>query len=63
MPGGGDRIRNLWMLFEHARQFEAGGYRGLFSFLNFVRRLRDNGESWPPLRRRGGRRRAHHDHP
>ena len=39
MDGGEERRENLIALFEHARRFEASGYRGLFAFVGQLRRL------------------------
>ncbi|MEG1682831.1 MAG: helicase-exonuclease AddAB subunit AddA [Oscillospiraceae bacterium] len=39
MEGGEERKENLIALFEHARRFEASGYRGVFGFVTQLRRL------------------------
>lgn len=43
MPAGKRRQENLNLLFEQAGAFESRGYRGLFSFVNWMRRLRESG--------------------
>ncbi|NTW05496.1 MAG: helicase-exonuclease AddAB subunit AddA, partial [Peptococcaceae bacterium] len=42
MPGGEQRQANLHVLFERARQYEEGSYRGLFNFINFVDKLKSS---------------------
>lgn len=42
MRDGERRSANLLGLFEHARAYEQGGYKGLFHFLHFLERLKDN---------------------
>ena len=44
MPGGEIRKSNLDRLFECARKFESGGYRGLFRFVTWLRRMAENGQ-------------------
>ncbi len=44
MDGGDGRRANLVALYEHARSFEAAGYRGLFQFVSHLRQLREGGE-------------------
>ena len=44
MDGGRERRENLIALFDHARAFEAAGYRGLFAFVTHLRRLLEEGE-------------------
>lgn len=44
MPDGEARLENLRLLSDHARQFEQDGYRGLFRFVNWMRRLEKRGE-------------------
>ncbi|MCL1829418.1 MAG: helicase-exonuclease AddAB subunit AddA [Oscillospiraceae bacterium] len=42
--GAGEMKReNLMLLFEFARDFEEAGYRGLFRFIRYMRRLEKNG--------------------
>lgn len=43
LSGGQQRQANLRVLYDRARQYEAGSYRGLFRFLRFVDRLREAG--------------------
>ncbi|PLT46549.1 ATP-dependent nuclease, subunit A [Paenibacillus pasadenensis] len=43
LPAGAQRQANLRALHERARQFEAGTARGLFRFLRFMDRMRENG--------------------
>ena len=44
MDGGRERRENLIALFDHARAFEAAGYRGLFAFVTHLRRLLEEGQ-------------------
>ena len=44
MPGGERRRENLVALYEHARNFESAGYKGLFAFVSHLRRLLESGE-------------------
>ena len=44
MSNGGARVSNLFMLYELARGFESGGYRGLFRFLEQLERMMQRGE-------------------
>ncbi len=44
MAGGVRRRENLIALYEHARNFESAGYKGLFAFVSHLRRLLENGE-------------------
>ncbi|MFZ5646439.1 MAG: helicase-exonuclease AddAB subunit AddA [Bacillota bacterium] len=44
MPGGALRQANLRALHDRAGQYEATTFRGLFSFLRFIDRLREKGE-------------------
>ncbi len=64
MDGGRSGSANLLTLAELARRFEGAGHKGLFGFLSYLTRLRENGASWPcpPPAGRGGRR-AHPEHP
>ncbi|MDR2356699.1 MAG: helicase-exonuclease AddAB subunit AddA [Oscillospiraceae bacterium] len=41
--GGARRRENLMLLAEYARKLEAGGYKGLFGFVSFMRRLAESG--------------------
>ena len=43
MPGGHQRQANLRALYDRARQFERTSFRGLFRFLRFIDRLREQG--------------------
>ena len=44
MTGGEGRVSNLFILYELARGFESGGYRGLFRFLEQLERMMQRGE-------------------
>lgn len=44
MAEGERRRENLIALYEHARNFENAGYKGLFAFVAHLRRLLENGE-------------------
>ena len=56
MGDGETRQGNLLALAELARQFEGAGHRGLFRFLTYLSRLRENGErlAVPAPGREGG---------
>jgi ATP-dependent helicase/nuclease subunit A len=43
MPGGAQRQANLRALYDRARQYESTSFRGLFRFLRFIERLREQG--------------------
>jgi len=43
MENGQQRLANLRILYDRARQYEAGAYRGLFRFLRFIDRLQQAG--------------------
>jgi ATP-dependent helicase/nuclease subunit A len=43
LPGGPERQANLRLLFERARQYEETSYRGLFNFIQFIKKLRSGG--------------------
>ena len=43
MRGGNRRRSNLRLLAEYARKFEQSGYKGLFSFLAYMRNLQEKG--------------------
>ena len=43
LPGGIQRQANLRALYDRARQYEKTSFRGLFRFLRFVERMRENG--------------------
>src|SRR5699024_9613540 len=43
MPGGHQRQANLRVLYDRSRQYEETSFRGLFRFLRFVDRMRDQG--------------------
>ena len=40
LPAGTQRQANLKVLFERAKQFEATSFKGLFNFINFVKKLK-----------------------
>ncbi|MDU7905443.1 MAG: 3'-5' exonuclease, partial [Peptostreptococcaceae bacterium] len=40
LPAGSQRQANLKVLFERAKQFEETSFKGLFNFINFVKRLK-----------------------
>ncbi len=40
--GGDEAQANLRLLFERAKQFEASGFRGLFSFIKYIERIEKN---------------------
>ena len=42
MQNGAIRQANLNMLFEKAKQFESASFKGLFNFINFIDRLKNN---------------------
>ncbi len=42
LPGGSQRQANLRALYNRIRQYEATAYRGLFRFMRFIERIRDN---------------------
>ena len=44
MNGGEERRANLMRLFELARSFEETGYRGLFRFVGWLRRMAERGQ-------------------
>lgn len=44
MPDGAARRENVQVLMDYARQFELDGYRGLFEFIRWMRRLEQRGE-------------------
>ena len=43
-PGGQERREHLLALYGYARQYEGAGYKGVFGFLNHLRRRRERGE-------------------
>ena len=43
MPGGNIKTANLKMLFEKARDYEAGSFKGLYNFINFIDKISKNG--------------------
>ncbi len=43
MHDGAQRRRNLMLLFEYARAFGASGYRGVYRFVQWLRRLSERG--------------------
>ena len=44
MANGAQRRENLIALYEHAKSFEAAGYKGLFGFVSHLRFLLENGK-------------------
>ena len=44
MANGEERRENLIALYEHAKNFETAGYKGLFSFVSHLRFLLENGD-------------------
>lgn len=40
MPNGPQRQANLKVLFQRAKQFETTSFKGLFNFINFIKRLK-----------------------
>lgn len=44
LPGGRERQANLQALYDRARLFEEGAFRGLYRFLRFVERMKERGE-------------------
>lgn len=44
MPGGHQRQANLRALYDRARQYETTSFRGLFRFLRFIERMKDQGK-------------------
>ncbi|MBQ3276676.1 MAG: UvrD-helicase domain-containing protein, partial [Oscillospiraceae bacterium] len=44
MPDGAARRENVQLLMDYARQFELDGYRGVFPFVAWMRRLEQRGE-------------------
>jgi len=53
MTGGTQRQANLRVLYHRAKQFEATSFRGLFSFLRFVERMKDAGNDFGSARALG----------
>lgn len=45
MPEGISRTRNLLLLLDETERFEGNGYRSLFDFLQFIKRLSEKGVS------------------
>lgn len=45
MNGGETRTRNLKLLISCAAKFESAGYKGLFSFVLYMRQMMENGEN------------------
>ena len=43
MPGGNIKTANLKMLFEKAQDYEAGSFKGLYNFINFIDKISKNG--------------------
>lgn len=40
LPGGSQRQANLKVLFERAKQFEETSFKGIFNFINFIKKLK-----------------------
>ncbi len=55
MPGGQQRQANLRALYERARQYEEGSFRGLFRFLKFIEKLQEGGGDLASARAAGER--------
>ncbi len=51
LPGGTQRQANLKVLYDRARRFETTHYRGLFRFLRFLDRFREQGKDLGNARR------------
>jgi len=43
LPDGESRQANLRLIFDKAVKFDRGSYRGIFNFINFVRRIKSRG--------------------
>jgi len=43
MEGGSARAENLMCLFEYAKSYENNGYKGLFSFISYIRKQMESG--------------------
>ena len=43
MPDGNIKTANLKMLFEKAQDYEAGSFKGLYNFINFIDKITKNG--------------------
>ena len=43
MPDGNIKTANLKMLFEKAKDYEAGSFKGLYNFINFIDKISKNG--------------------
>lgn len=52
MTEGDKRVENLMCLFEYAKSYESTGYKGLFSFISYIRKQIDSGNE--PQRERAG---------
>ncbi len=53
LPGGKERQANLQALYDRARLFEEGAFRGLFRFLRFVERMKERGDDMGTARALG----------
>lgn len=53
LPGGAQRQANLQVLYERAGKFEKTYYRGLFRFLRFLERFREQGKDMGQARNLG----------
>ncbi|KLU58846.1 ATP-dependent helicase/nuclease subunit A [Peptococcaceae bacterium CEB3] len=53
LPGGAQRLANLEALYDRACQFEQTHYRGLFRFLRFLERFREEGQDMGQARNLG----------
>ena len=43
-----ERRANLLLLYDYARRFEAGSYKGLYSFINYIDDIIESGQTIPP---------------
>lgn len=43
MPGGSERYENLMLFFDQARIYEQAGYKGLLSFVTYLRKMMTDG--------------------
>lgn len=47
MPSGDIRYNNLMRFFKCAGDYEKAGYKGLFQFITYIRKMMENGEELP----------------
>ena len=50
MPNGNMRQANLKMLFERARKYETSSFKGLYNFINFIEKLKNNSSDLSPAK-------------